>query len=792
MVARCINLQCIAFLFSFFPTLAFPVTEEGEVVFDIETLERLGYSAELAKFFSGQDRFLPGQHDVTIIINASKTYRIAATFDSEGKLCMDKALLMALKLRNTESDGSCENMEARWPGMVVKLFPGQFRVEITLPQEAFDPEMEGSEYQQGGHALLLNYNIFGQRVESNNSRFNLVQGQFEPGINFKNWVLINRGSYSYNQGVSQYYNQETSALRAVESLKSVVQLGEFGLVGNTFSGLPVTGIQLYSDNAQRDDTQLIVPIEGIANTNATIEIRQRGRVIYRTIVAPGPFSLSNISNFSSGVNTDVSIIEEDGTQQNFTVTSALDINAEQQASIYQLAVGRYRDMFTGEDRPSPLLLSGEMSFNPAATFYMTSAGLLSSGYQNIRVQNLYSGWDQAWFSAAASYANTKDAGQGYQFSVQNQMTINGNFGVSWSSVYGSANYWLPDDALSSSNNLNDLMFGKLKNATSVAVSWVHPRWGAFSYALSNNMYYQASGRTYHIFSISEQFGRATTILSSQLSSQGQNSLYVGINMPLGNGTLSGRVQRNNGNVALGSTYQGRWGDNKDYSVGISGDNRQRRINGSMNIRTAYSQLTGGVSQATNNSRSAYLSSRGSVAYVNNTFATSSSSVGDTFAVVNIPNQPGLRVSSPSSGIAITDYAGIALLPLVRPYTASKVQISTQTLPLNIRLNNTSADLLMTRGSVATHHFETTETRQLLLTIRGSDGEMLPIGANVLDEKGNFLGTIIGDGNFMLENKAIGVTLRVKANNRDECRVNYREPEKFDPDVLYEVADAVCQ
>lgn len=31
---------------------------------------------------------------------------------------------------------------------------------------------------------------------------------------------------------------------------------------------------------------------------------------------------------------------------------------------------------------------------------------------------------------------------------------------------------------------------------------------------------------------------------------------------------------------------------------------------------------------------------------------------------------------------------------------------------------------------------------------------------------------------MLENKAIGVTLRVKANNRDECRVNYREPEKI--------------
>ncbi|MFV8758078.1 FimD/PapC C-terminal domain-containing protein, partial [Yersinia enterocolitica] len=93
--------------------------------------------------------------------------------------------------------------------------------------------------------------------------------------------------------------------------------------------------------------------------------------------------------------------------------------------------------------------------------------------------------------------------------------------------------------------------------------------------------------------------------------------------------------------------------------------------------------------------------------------------------------------------------------------------------------------------VATRNFEATETRQLLLSIRDSNGEMLPIGANVLDEKGNFLGTIIGDGNFMLENKAIGAALRVKATNRSECIVSYVEPEKFDPDALYEVADAVC-
>ncbi|WP_080357520.1 fimbria/pilus outer membrane usher protein [Yersinia mollaretii] len=780
-----------AFIFSLFPVAVFSVTKEGAVTFDVKTLEGLGFSAELAEFFSTQDKFLPGQHDVTIIINANKTYRVAATFDGEGKLCVDRKLLMTLKLRHKNSDDRCENIDALWTGVAVKLFPGQFRVEMTLPQDAFDPEIEGSDYQQGGHALLLNYNLFGQRFESNNDTLNLFQGQFEPGINVNNWVLRNRGSYSYNQGVSRYNNQETYALRTVESLKSVLQLGEFGLVGDSYSGLPVAGVQLYSDNAQLNNTQLTVPIEGMANTHATIEIRQRGQVIYRTIVAPGPFSISNISHFSSGVVTDVDVIEEDGTRQHFTVSNALDPNVEQQATTHQLAIGRYRNTLLDGKSQSPLLLSGEIAFNPANSFRTTSAGLISTDYQNISVQNLYSGLDNVWFSAATSYTNTKDVGQGYQFILQNQMTINGNLSASLSTVYHSLNYWSPDNGLSSRSNLNNLRYGKLQNSTSAAVTWAHPRWGAFSYTLSNNRYYQAADSVSHTFSVSEQFGRVTTTLSFQSTSQSQNAVYVGISLPLGKGSLTGRVQHSNGNMTFGSTYQGTWDDNKGYSVGITGSDSQRRMSGSLNMKTAYSQLAGGLSQATNNSRSAYLSSSGSVAYANDTFATSSSAIGDTFAVVNVPNQSNLRISSPGSGMAITDYAGTALLSSVMPYTASKAQISTQTLPLNIRLNSTSADLMVTRGTVVTRNFEATETRQLLLTIRDSNGEMMPVGANVLDQKGNFLGTIIGEGNFMLENKTIGIMLRIKPANSGECVVSYTEPKKFDPDALYEVTDAVC-
>ncbi|WP_390620179.1 fimbria/pilus outer membrane usher protein [Yersinia rohdei] len=777
--------------YSFFSVTAFSATKEGAAQFDTKTLEGLGFSAELADFFKGQDKFLPGQHNVTVIINANKTYKVEATFDSQGQLCVDRQLLIKLQLRHNESGDHCENIETLWPGGVVTLFPGKFLVEMKLPQEAFDPEVENSDYERGGHALLLNYNLFGQRVESKNDNLNLFQGQFEPGINIFNWVLRNRGSYIYNQGVSHYDNQETYALRAVESLKSVVQLGEFGLRADTYSGLPMMGAQLYSDNAQLNNMQLVVPIEGIASTNATVEVSQRGRVIYRTVVAPGPFSLSNISNFSSGVPTDVNVIEEDGTQQHFTVSNTLDPNFGQHATTYQLALGRYRDNLNDSESKSPLLATGEVSFDPTNTFRMTTAGLLSTDYQNFSLQNLYSGFDNAWISASARYTNTKDTGQGYQLALQNQVAINGNLSASLSTVYDSVNYWSPDNALSAGNNLDDQLYGKLKNSTSAAVTWAHPRWGAFSYSLSNNIYYQTESSVSHAVSVSEQFGRVTTTLSLQSTSQGQNSVYFGISMPLGQGALTGRMQRINGNTTLGSTYQGTWGDNKGYSVGITGSDSQRRVNGALNMKTAYSQLSGGISRASNNSQSAYFSTSGSMAYANNTFATSSSSIGDTFAVLNVPSQSSLRVSSPGSGMAITDYSGTALLPSVIPYTASKAQISTKTLPLNVRLNSTSADLMMMRGTVATRNFEATEVRQLLLSIRDSKGNPMPVGANVLNDQGDFLGTIIGEGNFMLENNAIGKVLRVKATNQMECVAGYSVPEKFDPETLYEVADAVC-
>ncbi|UTL86723.1 hypothetical protein NLX77_03450 [Serratia marcescens] len=135
--------------------LVWPMTKTAASGFDVKTLAQLGYNADIAAFFNTA-RFLPGVHRVMLEVNAAQRYQEEVRFDSEGELCLDERLAQTLRLRVASPPGRCERLETYWPQAVVRVFPGAFRVEITLPEVAFDPDKLRTE-QSGGHALLLNY-----------------------------------------------------------------------------------------------------------------------------------------------------------------------------------------------------------------------------------------------------------------------------------------------------------------------------------------------------------------------------------------------------------------------------------------------------------------------------------------------------------------------------------------------------------------------------------------------------------------------------------------------------------
>ncbi|WP_430390126.1 fimbria/pilus outer membrane usher protein [Dyella sp. 20L07] len=765
--------------------------EGGAVQFDTQTLEARGYSADLAAFFGRSPRFLPGTHAVTVNLNASRNYRIDALFDSEGSLCFDPALLAALKLKHDPAVVGCTDPSTAWPGARVKLFPGQFRVDVTLPEDAFDPALRDGAYQSGGTGLLLNYDLFAQRVDAPAASINYLQAAIEPGLNVAGWSLRNRGVFTQIDSQRSYRHQDAYAQRAIGSLNALMQIGQVNAFGEGFGGLPMLGAQIGSDSAQTGGSQLMVPIQGIVSTGATIEVRQRGRVVYRTVVEPGPFSLSNIDGLTGGADLDVEIIEETGQRQRFTVAAQSGAAPIQQASAWTVGVGRYRNPIAGtegEGREPPLVM-GEYSYNPIDRMRLTTSGMFATGYQSLSAQSMLVANDSTWVSGGLRYASTAGFGQGYELSMMGSTKLSSNLAGSLSWLSRSSRYAGSMDAFGSTRSLKE--GPRFKHSADAAVSWAHPRWGAVSYALNHSSYFNGGAQAgfSHTLNAGRQFGRANLSLAVQTSPSRGRAVYANFSMPLGKGTLRNSIYApSNGHATANATYNGHLGRDKTYSLSASGHNDEQRFSASTNMNTAYARLGAGVSQTTSNARSAYLSAAGALVYADGLFGTASNRVSDTFAIIQVPEQAGLRVASPN-GTAITNQSGTAVIPSIRPYSKVDLRVDTHSLPLNVRLDTTTVDMGLTRGSVATHRVGATEVRQLLLEIRDSAGQPVPLGTSVYDKAGNVMGMIVGDGNFMLVNDDIGKSLRLGGGSA--CEVSYSVPERFDAQTPYEEAKATC-
>lgn len=759
------------------------------VEFDTQTLIARGYSADIAKFFSGDSRFLPGKQEVTIALNANQTYTTNVQFDDDGDPCFDAALLDTLRLRKPSDLAGCADPEQMWPEFHMKLHPGQFRIDMTVPEEAFDPRRRGNGLHSGGEAVLLNYDVFAQRFDTRFGSSHYLQARLEPGFNIGNWFFRNRGALTHSGKGFSYQLQDTYLARTVDAWGAITQIGQFTSTGENLGGLPMLGFQISSDRLQNSG-QLTVPIQGIAESNATVEVRQRGRVVYRTIVPPGPFMLSDIGSVAQNADLQIEITEQDGRKRRFEMPVGMGYADAKQPTTWQAAIGRYQDAGNSDQTRAPAIFAtGEISFSPLDNLRVSTAALAASGYLHASVQGTLSAKSGAWLASGVRYSRMAGAGQGYQFELQGSSRIGGNVFASASWLSRSIRYTTPDVALGSLGDATGT--GQTKHSANASINWAHPRWGSFTYGLSYNSFVGAPNSVSHTLSIGRKIGRANVSLAAQISPKSGSSVYANVSIPLGGGSLSARTTRSQrGDLTFGTSYGNRLGRDGSYSIGASGSKSGQTANASVSMRTGFAQFGAGVAQSTSNSRSTYLSASGGIAYANGLFGTASSRIGETFAIVSVPNQKGLRISAPG-GTSITNPFGTAVISSLTPYTKAQLRLDTQSLPMNVRLDTTTVDIGLRRGSVLTRTIHAAETRQLMLTIRDSTGATAPVGTTVLDEQGQFLGTIIGDGNFILNDDDIGRPIRLSGVNRSECRVTYEAPARFDPNQPYEEAEGTC-
>lgn len=761
--------------------------QAGASGFDVKTLEQLGYNADIADFFD-TTRFLPGVHRVTLEVNAAQRYQEEVRFDQEGALCLDAHLAETLRLRITTPLSGCERIESRWPQAQVRVFPGDFRVELTLPEEAFDADKMRSE-QRGGYAVMMNYDLFGNRIQSRYGKQQTLQAMLEPGVNISNWVVRNRSSYSNSETGSQLAVYETSASRDFPAWNAFVQAGEFGAGGALSGGLPITGVQLSSLDAGYRGAALTVPLQGSVTSQSVVEVKQRGQVVYRTLLPSGPFALGYLGQAMAGVEAEVIITESDGRQQQYTVTPGAGDEQARQGG-YQFALGRYRNYGGRQDASAPpALLMGERTISLGAGRQLGAGGVLSTAYQRLAGQGSLGDDNGNWLSAGWGYSRGRQ--RGMQFDAQGQSALTGNLSLSLTAQYRTAGFRDADEALGGGAAEDGAP--RLRYSSGMALSWRTPAWGSLTYSLSHERQHNDSRRSWtHSLAYGKSVGRAMLSLNLQSSAYDRAALYAGLSVPLGGGSISSRLQTNkNSGITVGSGWQGALGERLDGGLDVARDSAgEYRVGGNLYGDTPYTRLSAGASRSGNGSTSLSVLSSGVLGVANGTWVTSSQRIGDTLAVVKVPGQSGVNVSG--GGRGMTDFAGHALLSSVTPYTPLSARIDTLSLPLNVRLDSTEVPLELARGTVAMRQLRVTEVKQLLLSIRDEQGAPLATGASVHDEKGQLLGTLMGEGNLMLVNEDIGKTLQVRRANRNACRVSYEVPEAFNPAALYEERDAVCR
>jgi outer membrane usher protein len=168
--------------------------------------------------------------------------------------------------------------------------------------------------------------------------------------------------------------------------------------------------------------------------------------------------------------------------------------------------------------------------------------------------------------------------------------------------------------------------------------------------------------------------------------------------------------------------------------------------------------------------------------------------GDTFAVVEAKDAVGARVAS-APGVHI-DSHGLALVAGVQPYSQNSVEIDTAGLPLGIQLKSTEQHFAPTAGALVRVKFDTEDRgRAVVMRVRRPNGDAAPFGADVLDEKGNSVGTVSQGSRAMFYARAVNGELAVKwgESAQQTCKARYALPavEKGTPAATTFV-DAVCQ
>lgn len=766
--------------------------------FDPNLLKQRGFDPQLAEYLKRAPRYTPGTHQVELLVNGVRRGKALATFDNTGKLCFTPALaeLAGLKPPAMPPGATCTSVENAYEMAQVELHPETGGIVLVVPMDAIKPESRAQAgFARGGTGALLNYEVFGSQTEFGDLKSDHLIVNTELGLNAGNWIVRSAQTYSDSNGVSTFERRHTYAERALLRARSLLQVGDITMDNAVLAGALITGVQLRPETALAPGVKGV--IEGIAQTQARVDVRQAGALIYSAVVPPGPFQLGNLQLIDRVSAVDVTVTEADGSERRFSVPAAsLDTVAAVASTGYSASVGQVRDQSnTMQSQPWVASASGTWAAGKHATL---SAGAIGAqGYASAGVGG-QSRWDDwgTYLSGQLAFANaSRQETSGTQLNLAVQQRLSRALSLNASALKRTEGF---RDLLESTQE-GDQSTARTDTTWSVGASLATTSMGTLGASYSRTSTFEQVDYARGSLTWGKQFRGVSLSASAEwdLDDAGTNddAMYFTVTVPLG--TPSRRVSAGYNHREQRDRYSARFEDSPTdtfrYRVNAERDTQygDTDIRADVSMLPRYTQLDLGYSHGSDGDNTTSYGLRGGVVLHGNGLTLSPYPVDDSFGIIELGQVPGVKVQTPT-GPVWTDWAGRAVVPSLQPYRTNAVELITKTLPRNINVANARHELEVGRGSVQHIAFDVMRARRVLLLAKMTDGSAVPSGATVIDGHNKLVTMVSDGGEIFMTNDPVGQAFGIHLPDGGECVLEFKLPAVPDPNAYYETINATCR
>jgi len=796
------------------------------------------------RMFAAGNPVPAGNYRVDLHMNGQWKGRAELNFENQnpGDLvaipCFDMALLETLGFDTERLSASVREKllageQFCWPlgelieGAGVHYDHSGFRLNVSAPQVLLKREARGyvdpALWDNGITAATLQYDYNAYRSEMAGSGQTTQYLGLRAGFNLGPWRLRYRGSANQRSGAGSQFRSDVVYLeRAFPKLRSRLTLGETVTDGQVFESLSFLGVKLDSDDRMHPDSQrgYAPVVRGVAQSNARVEISQRGVPIYEITVPPGPFVIDDL--YPNGVGGDllVTVTESDGSQSQFTVAySAVAELLRPGFTKYSVVAGQYRNRQSGNE-PSFVMGTLRRGLNNTMTGY---TGIMAgNGYQSLSA-GLAFNLPIGALSTDATYAYThlrgipSTSGHSVQVSYSKILPVVDTNVTVASYRYSSRGFYSASEAFQLRDGIGSTWWltgthERQRNRFIInAQQALSDGWGYFSISASSQDYWRREGRDTQY---QATYGRSIRQMSLGLSASRVRNTFIGrwenqysfnLNMPLDVGPSS---------MNLGSTYtHGAQSDSLQANLsGVVGQSRQlgwnlfasaqdtpgRTLsNGGAGIGWTGSKARMGASVSTGSGSSrqyGFNLSGGMVAFGGG--VVMNAQLGETIAIVEAKDAHGARVSN-AVGVKL-NRRGHAVVPWMQPFRQNSVTLDPKGLSTDVALAATIQSVAPTAGAVSLLRFETERGYSVLLSGRQTDGSYLPFAASIFDAQGRHVGHVSQGGQALVRVNALSGDLTVRWGQaaNETCQLSYSTQENTGNDKdknanTFRRAEALC-